>query len=53
MGVWATIASHPWPGRVGDSRADGRSSAVAGDELLDGLGRDPDGPTWFCHTSSQ
>lgn len=53
IGIRARVASPPWSGRVGDSRADGRSSAVAEDELLGGLGCDPDGPTWFCHTSSQ
>lgn len=53
IGIQARVASPPWSGRVGESRADGRSSAVAGDELLVGLGCDPDGPTWFCHTSGQ
>lgn len=53
IGIQARVASPPWSGRVGEGRADGRSSAEAGDELLGGLGCDPDGPTWFCHTSSQ
>lgn len=53
IGTQARVASPPWSGRVGEGRADGRSRAEAGDELLGGLGCDPDGPTWFCHTSRQ